>query len=148
MKCARTARSVLASSLVGTLAIGGSLAGYTPIACGCLSPWEEIAVRINLPKNSLPDVTAAKVQAAFERAYRGRRISWEILPPRGDCSVIGKRQVRCTHWLWEKSDPQTGHKDFKGFELTILVTKDGLFESVHVDDIESPLHISLPPNDK
>ena len=52
--------------------------------------------------------------------------------------MIAKRQVRCTHWLREKLDTKTGNKDLKGYELTILVTKDGLFESVHVDDIETP----------
>jgi len=52
--------------------------------------------------------------------------------------MIARRQVRCTHWLWEKLNPQTGNKDLKGYELTILVTKDGVFESVHVDDIETP----------
>ncbi len=138
MKRQRTAQAAFATTLLGTLALGGSLAGYTPIACGCLTPWEEIAVRIKLPKESWPEATAAKVQAAFERAYKGERISWMTLPPQGDCSMIAKRQIRCTHWLWEKRNPQTGNKDLKGYELTILVTKEGVFESVHVDDIETP----------
>jgi hypothetical protein len=138
MKRLRTPKALFATGLLGTIAVGGSLAGYTPIACGCLSPWEEIAVRVKLPKESWREATAAKVQAAFQREYKGEKISWMTLPPRGDCSMIAKRQVRCTHWLWEKLNPQTGNKDLKGYEFTILVSRDGVFESVHVDDIETP----------
>jgi hypothetical protein len=137
MKRSRTSKSLFLS-LFGTIAVGGSLAGYTPIACGCLTPWEEIAVRVKLPKESWREATAAKVQAAFQKEYTDEKISWMTLPPRGDCSMIAKRQVRCTHWVWEKLNPQTGNKDLRGYEFTILVSKDGVFESVHVDDIEMP----------
>jgi len=138
MNRSRAARSWFTTGLVGALALGGPLAGYTPIACGCLTPWETLAVYVNLPKDSWKVATAAKIQAAFTTAYAGRRISWETLPPEGDCSMIAKRQVRCTHWTLERPDPRTGNKDLKGYELTIMVTKDGVFESVHVDDVETP----------
>jgi hypothetical protein len=96
MKRSRTSKSFFLTGLFGTIAIGGSLAGYTPIACSCLSPWEDIAVRVKLPKEYWREATAAKVQAAFQREYKGERISWMTLPPQGDCSMIAKSQVRCT----------------------------------------------------
>jgi len=138
VKGSRTVRSILTTSMFGSLALGGSLAGYTPIACGCLTPWEALAVFVRLPKDSWRVTTAAKIQDAFTRTYKDRRITLETLPPEGDCSMIANRQVRCTHWTLQKLDPRTGNMDLKGYELTILVTKSAIFESVHVDDIETP----------
>jgi hypothetical protein len=135
MKRPRLRRTFLAGSLFATVALAGSLAGYTPIACGCQGPWEELASFINLPKDSWREMTAQKIEHAATKRYAGERLSWMTLPPKADCSMIAKRTVRCTSWLWQKpgSDPQT-----KGYEMTFLVDKRGVFESVHVDDIELP----------
>ena len=131
-------RSLAAASLVGTVAVAGSLVGYTPIACGCLTPWQELADRSGLPRDSWQSVTAEKLKAGLEKYYRGIRLSMEYLPPQADCSLSNSRRIRCTNWLWKRHDPKSGLDDLKGYEMTFLISKDGVFESVHVVEIETP----------
>src|SRR5262245_548 len=88
---------------IAPLAVAGSLAGYSTIGCGCVSPSQALAENIGLPRDK--PLTIDLVRKAVDRTLRGKEVNFTshplVLIP-GECKAVSSTTLRCVYWLWER----------------------------------------------
>ena len=132
MKAHRKTRP--AALLVGVLPLllGGSLAGYSPITCGCIDTWYGLALSLDLKAKDWHQVTPAAIASGFDAKLRGKVVSLSDLPmPESemDCVARSGSGYRCVYWLWRNGPLQ------RGVRVDIGVTSEGKYTAVHVAEL-------------
>ncbi len=135
MKAMRNLTRSLPLLLAASLASAGVV--WSPIACSCLSAWEDIATGLGRFDLKSPDqLTARLVADAIKAKFSGKVVSASDMPfafSTHDCadSSSPERTVRCRWWLWESSG---GSK--KGYDVVVLTTPQGVFQHVSVTPVQ------------
>ena len=96
---------------VAPLMLGASLAGYSPLGCGCIDTWQSLAFALDLPAEDWHQVTPREILKGFDRKFRGQLISRDTLPDPDGEDVCGERRnsrYRCVYWLWGRGSLQKG----------------------------------------
>lgn len=127
---------IKAVPLVLACSVAGAAATWTPIACGCLSAWEDVAAGIDLPGVTAPGQLSAQVIAgALAKKLSGKTVKVSDLPfatSTYDCaeSQSPSRTIRCRWWLWESGLSK------KGYDVIVDTSATGEFRRVHVVPVE------------
>jgi hypothetical protein len=135
MKVLRNVTRSLPLLLAASLASAG--VSWSPIACSCLSAWEDIATGLGRFDLKSPDqLTPRLVADAVKAKFSGKAVSASDMPfafSTYDCadSSSPERAVRCRWWLWESSG---GSK--KGYDVVVSTTPQGVFQRVSVTPVQ------------
>ena len=121
--------------LIAACSAGTGIA-WSPIACSCVEPWEDLAVELQLPRvASVNDVTAQAVQGALAGKLVGHKPDSRILPDLGNsdiCSRDSASSYDCHWWLLESGIRR------KGLRARISMSSHGDVDSVQVSNVVSP----------
>src|SRR5690606_4835375 len=121
--------------LAASLASAGVV--WSPIACSCLSAWEDIATGLGRFDLKSPDqLTARLIADSVKAKFSGKAVSASDLPyafSTYDCADSSSPgpAVRCRWWLWESSG---GSK--RGYDVVVSTTPQGVFQRVSVRPIQ------------
>jgi hypothetical protein len=130
MKLFRTL--VRSTPLLLACSIAGAVTTWSPIACSCLSAWEDIASGLNRPDlKRAHQLTARVIAESLSAKFSGRKVNAKDLPfstSTSDCaeSNAPTRTVRCRWWLWEAGTNK------KGYDVIIYTAQHGIFQRVSV----------------
>ena len=135
MKTFRNLTRGLPLLLAASLASAGVT--WSPIACSCLSAWEDIATGLGRFDLKSPDQLTARVVAdAVKAKFSGKVVLASDMPfafSTYDCadSSSPERAIRCRWWLWESDG---GSK--KGYDVVVSTTPQGVFQRVTVTPVQ------------
>ena len=126
-------RSLIQSlPLLLAVSIAGAATSWSPIACSCLSAWEDIATGLGRFDLKNPEQLTAQVIAnSLRDKFSAKAVTARDLPfatSTSDCaeSQAPTRTVRCRWWLWESGNSK------KGYDVVVHTTNQGVFQRVSV----------------
>jgi hypothetical protein len=121
--------------LAASLASAG--VAWSPIACSCLSAWQDIATGLGRFDLRSPDqLTARLIADAVKAKFSGKTVSASDMPiafSTYDCADSSSPgpAIRCRWWLWESS---SGSK--RGYDVVVSTTNRGVFQHVSVTPVQ------------
>jgi hypothetical protein len=123
-------------SVFCTVGLAAGLVGYSPITCGCVSPWETVAFGITgVTPGSADVLTVSYIEGNLFAKYYGKHISAKDLPFTNgptDCvaTLPPSHLIKCRWWIWRAPGR------IKGFDVAVETDANGIFQKATAVEIE------------